>query len=1549
VRLSILGRRQHGLGEDACRGLVAFGVGVGCFVAGSALAAATVAGAPALAVGALVAGALVGVGPGIISAVGYDALNSTWRSVSERLEAAARKGCLPENHDLARALRRAHLLALRYCVEQCKADVRKHSSEFDEAAMCGFFNAAERWIKEQLKLADSRDFFIDAPVAVAVREVVDLLASAMTDHSLEGAFDRLRLKAAAAAFGEFSDGLKLQVPVAFKEWFDGQGDFAPGWQTAAIAFFAEQLKIDQRLRTVVFLDRINALLAGQANAEEHLNSALQAILGSTGDLGRKLDGIEAKIDELIRRGSAHLDQSACNEALLSGMAGAEAIDNVARQLRMAFPRGQSWAQTAAQVRARMALLATPFYGREDSLRVLDTFIDSRPCGLLILTAPLGSGKSALVAHWVEQRMEAGDIVARHFISTQFDKTTAPETAIGHLIVQVREADNDDETTVLEGAEALGQALYDLLTATPKDARRRIILLDGLDEATAVILPFVETVVAEGTYVIVSARAEKGATPLFLIPWLRRLKCGLPGARIELEGVSAHDVLAWLEDVIPECGASEQRELANRIWKVSDGLPLFVGYLLDDVSSRMSYPQEHEGDDKTLSLTANLPASFTEYIRMEIEQPSQKGEPVWTAEIKSVFSVLSQCLGAIPISELQQIVSAEFEPDAMPLRYRRWLSISDRQLSYAHPLLTHAFGNVLGEAAVGRAKQDLISWAMAAWKPRVSTDPLFSSGGERGAIYPVRWLLPHLLGLGEAGQRRAQSLLLDPLWLENKICASAEFVFDIPRDFARVVGAMPQGEPRLLLELIDEALRSNLHFIAAKSNVYRQALLQSVLNHLEPLLSARQRNAPRTDVAPTLAANLEQLTSAWIQHARNKGRSWISLKGLDRERVFLGSMRWQAKMPERVPARLAFSPSGEMLAAAATWPYGNRTPPPARWSMAYDIVAWQASDGKVLNRLVPNEKSVPFDDPPEDVPRPAELDPEFHDYFDRRKNERESPRTPPQISLDYFRDFGEALKVDARAHAERAAARQPLNIGYGWQESLIAGDIRAVCWLDDDVVLAGSRGGRIFGFDVGSGSQTFFYQGTNVDSHHELREWNDIRYLSLARLHSAIVVAGTSYGSLQVIDFGSHSAVARTHEIDPFSNFVATRNWVYALDIHPSSRHLAVGLADYTIRVLEPHKFEEVCKFIGHTNSVVDVAWSPCGKWLASISLDKTLRVWSLDDGREVFPPIVHPQLLSLSWGLADEEIITAWNCNGIGGAVRVWSVATGALISEFGNGPALIEAIVVSRKTRLVAVGCKDGYVRAYVPEKPGIKVTPARCHSAVIRAAAHCVFRNELATVSIDGVLVWSLETWDMTRNYKFDWSEFMSWNNHITYSPDGKHLAVVVGHVVNMFEGDTLALRWSKSFSLRDIARCFFSADGSRFLTDDGNAQDATFIDQGDGCVVWDVDTGEVIDRSGATGSDAEDRLLEYNRAVSVVPRSPVLVSGVSDDGTTTNWKSWTRKEGNSGITAIGFWDAAGQEQHLWLAGIVRKRFQLSEVGEWALIFEGGSAPVRAKVACS
>jgi WD40 repeat protein len=67
--------------------------------------------------------------------------------------------------------------------------------------------------------------------------------------------------------------------------------------------------------------------------------------------------------------------------------------------------------------------------------------------------------------------------------------------------------------------------------------------------------------------------------------------------------------------------------------------------------------------------------------------------------------------------------------------------------------------------------------------------------------------------------------------------------------------------------------------------------------------------------------------------------------------------------------------------------------------------------------------------------------------------------------------------------------------------------------------------------------------------------------------------------------------------------------VWSVVYSPDGRYLASGSWDKTIKIWEVATGKELRTLTGHSQTVFSVVYSPDGRYLASGSADKTIKIW----------------------------------------------------------------------------------------------------------------------------------------------------------------------------------------------------------------------------------------------------------------------------------------------------------------------------------------------------
>ncbi len=85
----------------------------------------------------------------------------------------------------------------------------------------------------------------------------------------------------------------------------------------------------------------------------------------------------------------------------------------------------------------------------------------------------------------------------------------------------------------------------------------------------------------------------------------------------------------------------------------------------------------------------------------------------------------------------------------------------------------------------------------------------------------------------------------------------------------------------------------------------------------------------------------------------------------------------------------------------------------------------------------------------------------------------------------------------------------------------------------------------------------------------------------------------------------------------YPDFIGHSSEVNSIAFSPDGKYLASSSKDKTIKLWRAESQKEVTTLQGHSESVLSVAFSPEGKYLASGSRDKTVKLWSVESQKEV--------------------------------------------------------------------------------------------------------------------------------------------------------------------------------------------------------------------------------------------------------------------------------------------------------------------------------------------
>ncbi|MCP4700626.1 MAG: hypothetical protein GY862_27795 [Gammaproteobacteria bacterium] len=199
------------------------------------------------------------------------------------------------------------------------------------------------------------------------------------------------------------------------------------------------------------------------------------------------------------------------------------------------------------------------------------------------------------------------------------------------------------------------------------------------------------------------------------------------------------------------------------------------------------------------------------------------------------------------------------------------------------------------------------------------------------------------------------------------------------------------------------------------------------------------------------------------------------------------------------------------------------------------------------------------------------------------------------------------------------------------------------------------------------------------------------------------------------------------------------SYIHHIAWSPDGRYLASPSHDKTIRIWDGERGECVVVLEGHQEKIFEVAWSPDGCSLASRSRDKTIRIWEAETWEN----------LGVLEGHKDQIRSVAWSPDGYRLAsgsydrtIRIWDAKTKDTLTVLKGHEYSVLCVAWSPDGQRLASGSSDNTVRIWNPVT-GSADSMLQGHSDTVQQVAWVPNRSLLASCSHDKtILLWDVQT---------------------------------------------------------------------------------------------------------------------------------------------------------------------------------------------------------------
>lgn len=190
---------------------------------------------------------------------------------------------------------------------------------------------------------------------------------------------------------------------------------------------------------------------------------------------------------------------------------------------------------------------------------------------------------------------------------------------------------------------------------------------------------------------------------------------------------------------------------------------------------------------------------------------------------------------------------------------------------------------------------------------------------------------------------------------------------------------------------------------------------------------------------------------------------------------------------------------------------------------------------------------------------------------------------------------------------------------------------------------------------------------------------------------------------------------------------------------------------------------------GHLDSIYALAFSPDGTLLASAGIDKTIIIWSLSEGRQIYSLKGHSEwIFSLAFS-PDGKFLASGSSDD---TVKVWSVSKGTKEAEISVKPNDVASVAFSRDGNTLAIAGEDKAIRLY--DMSTRKMKPALSgHTQSVRKISFSPDGKHLVSLGSDR----TLRMWDPITLRTVLQTDLKQPSTTLAYSPDGNLVAVDCG----------------------------------------------------------------------------------------------------------------------------------------------------------------------------
>ncbi len=252
--------------------------------------------------------------------------------------------------------------------------------------------------------------------------------------------------------------------------------------------------------------------------------------------------------------------------------------------------------------------------------------------------------------------------------------------------------------------------------------------------------------------------------------------------------------------------------------------------------------------------------------------------------------------------------------------------------------------------------------------------------------------------------------------------------------------------------------------------------------------------------------------------------------------------------------------------------------------------------------------------------------------------------------------------------------------------------------------------------------------------------------------------------------------------------------VRAVAFSPDGRFAATGSADKTIKLWEVSTGREIRSYVGSNGTVWKLAFSSDNSMLASIDADNKIRIWETETSKMLrLIDLPDDDFLSIAFTPDGESLVTGtgknhailWDISS-GNEIRRFKPDTADIVMQKNFGYPAARSVEISPDSKWLLTGSSDrtAFIFDFKTGRQAkkIKGDMGSCTSCNI-SASFSPDGKEVAIGNMDSVFIWDIESERVVRTMEGRRGSYEA----ARYSNDGKYIASILYGVIQVWNAQT------------------------------------------------------------------------------------------------------------------------------------------------------------------